>query len=75
MSTTTHVRAHGDSVNNSNVKSLSTTATIEDRNDATIAESSTIAFEVSGCGSEIGAFFTNLGAITDTSDHVKKRTG
>ena len=55
--------------------SSTTKVLTEDSSDAKVEESSTIAFDVSGCGSEIGAFFTNLGTIADANDYVKKRTG
>ena len=75
VSTTTHEHDHDDVINNNSIRSLTTTAPTEDHNDTAIEESSTIACDASGCGSEIGAFFTNLGTIAEANDCVKKITG
>ena len=75
MPNTTHARVHDDIISNNNIASLTTTAPTENHNNVAISESSTIVFDVSGCGSEIGTFFTNLGVIANVNDHIKKRTG
>ena len=76
MSTTTHVHEYEhDSIINNNKTSLTTIAPTEDRNNVTIVESSTIEFDVSGCRSKTGEFFTNSCTIADSNDCVKKRNG